>query len=378
VADRLSRLIELAYDAAVDRQGWRGLLEGLAAATDSDAASFNLQDLSSHEASVSCQVGADERAGRSYEQYYAAKNVFLRAAPELHRTGMVVNGEALVPDRDLLKTEYFNDFLRPLGLQHMVGVVPFREHTVIALLSLARRIGASSYSDRHLEEIRRLMPHLQRAVTIHRRLVGVDLERAAAATVLERLPMGVLLLDRSGGVVFMNRSAEAIVAQRDGLALGRGGLIATHPAEARTLGRLVAGAAATGAGAGADAGGTLAVTRPSGRRSYTVLVAPLRLKTFALAPELPAAVVFVSDADRVVDGMETFLRRFYGLTAAEARVGQRLLAGRSMEEINEELAITRNTFRTHVKRILSKTGARGRSDLVRIVLNSPGNLRSVG
>src|SRR5262249_28752611 len=136
VADRLSRLIELAYDAAVDRQGWRGLLEGLAAATDSDAASFNLQDLSSHEASVSCQVGADERAGRSYEQYYAAKNVFLRAAPELHRTGMVVNGEALVPDRDLLKTEYFNDFLRPLGLQHMVGVVPFREHTVIALLSL--------------------------------------------------------------------------------------------------------------------------------------------------------------------------------------------------------------------------------------------------
>ena len=52
----------------------------------------------------------------------------------------------------------------------------------------------------------------------------------------------------------------------------------------------------------------------------------------------------------------------YGLTPTEATVCGLLAEGRSVAEIQDQLGITANTARTHVKRILAKTGAARQSD----------------
>ena len=59
----------------------------------------------------------------------------------------------------------------------------------------------------------------------------------------------------------------------------------------------------------------------------------------------------------------------HGLTPAEARLAEALMAGNCVRDAASLLEITEGTARTYLKRILHKTGACRQSDLVRIVLS---------
>jgi DNA-binding CsgD family transcriptional regulator len=106
------------------------------------------------------------------------------------------------------------------------------------------------------------------------------------------------------------------------------------------------------------------------------MVAPLRLDAFALTSRRPAAIVFVTDPERGPAGVEDILRRLYALTPSEARVIERLLRGRSLDEIGAELGTSVHTTRTHLKRVFAKTGTGSQSELMRVILRSPAELRT--
>jgi DNA-binding CsgD family transcriptional regulator len=57
----------------------------------------------------------------------------------------------------------------------------------------------------------------------------------------------------------------------------------------------------------------------------------------------------------------------YALTAAEEKVLNGLVRGRTPEEAAAELGITMNTIRTHVRHILQKTGSRRIADLLNLI-----------
>lgn len=67
---------------------------------------------------------------------------------------------------------------------------------------------------------------------------------------------------------------------------------------------------------------------------------------------------------------DTRLQLVFGLTFAEARVASRLARGADLTTIAEELRVSRETVRTHLKRIYSKTGARRQAALVALVLGT--------
>ena len=371
----LLRLIDLTYDAATHADAWLALLEGLAHAVSCDVAGLNVQDLKGGPARVQHQIGADRSFTDRYEAYFAPRNIFLAARPDLTFSGAIRNGEAIVPDGQAMRTEYFNDFLRPLGILHAIGMIPFRTGRVASLLSLMRRIGAPSFAESDFALLERFMPHLQRAISIHRRLEAVDLERSASAAALDRMTIGIIILDRDGTPLFINKQGQSLLAPCDGLLLVRDGLSASRATDAAALRGLVSDACSTGGGKGLLPGGALHVARQPPRRALNVLVAPLRARAFALADESPAAVVFVGDPERSVQGIDDVLRGLYGLTPAETAVTTLLLEGLRTDQLADRLGITLFTARTHVKRVLSKVDARSQAELVRVLLSGPAGLR---
>jgi DNA-binding CsgD family transcriptional regulator/PAS domain-containing protein len=373
----LLSLIELAYDAASDPGRWTNLLQALSTALRCELVAFDLRDSETYRAKVQCHVGPyDATLKRGYETYYAERNIFLRARPDLTFSGAIRNCEAIVPDRDAVKSEYFNDFLRRIGVLHGIGMVPVREGPVMTVLSLMRRIGAPSFTDRDIAFLGRFMPHLQRATLIQRRLRGVDLERAAASEAVDRLPYGVVILDETGQILFVNAAGEEMLAEGDGLRTVGGRLSAIPRREADALRHLVAKASAPPGRLPEGAAGFLQVSRPSGQRDFALLIAPLRLDMFALTNRRPAAIVFITDPERAAVGVEAILRRLFALTPAEAEVTAQLLRGRSLEEIRAELGTSVHTTRTHLKRVFAKTGTRSQAELVRVILRSPAELRT--
>jgi DNA-binding CsgD family transcriptional regulator len=101
-------------------------------------------------------------------------------------------------------------------------------------------------------------------------------------------------------------------------------------------------------------------------------IAPLRAARGQ--PPVEAALVLIHDCDRYAVPPKQRLRDAYGLTAAEAGVAQLLLRGAGMPEIASELHISVETARTHLRRVLGKTGVHRQSDLILLLLREVGGV----
>jgi DNA-binding CsgD family transcriptional regulator len=65
-----------------------------------------------------------------------------------------------------------------------------------------------------------------------------------------------------------------------------------------------------------------------------------------------------------------FLRDLYGLTQREADIAADLLQGHRVSDIARLRELSVNTVRTHLKRLLEKTGTTRQADLLRVLVAS--------
>jgi DNA-binding CsgD family transcriptional regulator len=178
----------------------------------------------------------------------------------------------------------------------------------------------------------------------------------------------LLIVDAAGRVSYHNAAAETIISEADGLAVIGKRLAAIDPGETQALRQLIAEAARAPQGVTANPGGVIRIRRRSERRSYEVLVAPLGETTFASGLREPMAAVFIRDPDAPAATSAEWLRRLYGLTPAEARLLQALLAGDSLETISERFRVGAETLRTQLKAIYRKTDTGSQAQLIRLAL----------
>jgi DNA-binding CsgD family transcriptional regulator len=368
---RVDRLVGLLYDAATAPELWPAALEALGDALGGCALVMSiLSPRDGLKFAATVRIDPDYRA--IIEQRYAgpATNPLVAAMPRLPVTVPVAR-EAILPDREYLGGELYNEVFRPQGLTHAAVACVLRTPDHIVPLGIVRQAGSERPDRRDLRLLRRLLPHMQRSVQLSLRLGSLEARGSVAEEALDHLPLGVILVDAGGKVLFLNRSAEAVVAAADGLTVRDGMLSAARPAETRALGRLVAEAAATGAGAGLSSGGAMALSRPSMSGPLPVLVAPLRGQQPLLADRRPAAAVFVTDPGRCASVPGRRLVELFGLTPAEAQLAVGLLAGKRLGRIAADRGVQIPTVRNQLRAVLAKTGTTRQADLVRLLATLP-------
>jgi DNA-binding CsgD family transcriptional regulator/PAS domain-containing protein len=361
----LLEAIDAIYAASLEPGGWPGALRCLAELHGAAVGALVEHRLRTRSDVVHALHGSDDGWRRAFEREWAPRNIYLGAAPV--RPGAVRLSQELVPVREALRTDYVNDFLLRAGTLHVMGAVLAVDAESAVLIHVLRERTQDAFGADHVGGMHVLMPHLRRALAIRERLGDVDLRHRAALDGLDALNAGVLFLDRRGTVLFANRAAERVLAKGDGLRLVGGVLRPADARQAALLARDVAAACDPAAGPG-TARGALLVARPSGRRPYVVVAAPLRADVAGLRPRGPAAIVFVTDPHATAPERELMLRQLYGLTPAEARVATLLIDGHDLTTLTGPLGVTANTARTHVKRLLAKTETQNQRELLRMLI----------
>jgi len=121
------------------------------------------------------------------------------------------------------------------------------------------------------------------------------------------------------------------------------------------------------------------ITRPSGRRDFLMVVIPVKPQRtemrVLMGIEQPTAVIFVTDPDKDPQADCSLIQRWFDLTPAEARLASFLIAGKSVEEISSMMGVQVSTARTHLKRVLSKTGTRRQGELIQLLVKTVGQIR---
>jgi DNA-binding CsgD family transcriptional regulator/PAS domain-containing protein len=303
----------------------------------------------------------------AFDAHYGLLNPWATAKNmHLWTPGAVMDGRDVINDEDMLKTEFYNDFLRPQGFFSALGGSISASPTGNAFITAARPRSVDSDIGREL--LKTLMPHLQCAMRLHKRIANLEASVYALVDTLDYLPGGVIIADADSRVLVMNRAAETILARNRGLRNGPDGLFASEKNESAPLRKMIAQAVAAREGALA-APVPLALARPGASRPLQVVIAPLPAQTSGTRGQ-PAAILFISDPDDNQGANVELLQSAFSLTNAEAALAAALMQGKTLDEVAAASGVTVATVRTHLKRLFSKTATRRQSELVGLLFSS--------
>ena len=166
-----------------------------------------------------------------------------------------------------------------------------------------------------------LVPHLERGYAIYSRLGNVRRARIALAEILDRLPTGVLVFDAQHTPVIVNRSARRILELRDGFTIERGRPRLANRSEDGVFQTLLAKACEAALKGQRAVGDVMQVSRPSGRRSFALMVAPLLDAPPGSAAGEAVSVAFIADPDTGPVTTTEVLEQLYSLTPRRGRAG---------------------------------------------------------
>ncbi len=380
-------LLALIYEGPLQEKPWRSFLPALRRALDAQVVSLVLRPPAAGDRGVilNCQrseSGEDDLADPSdweamtYQEQFFAIDPFVNLPP-----GKVVTQRELIPDEELLVSDYYLNYLKPIGLFHILGVDTVEPDGMQARLRIARRPQEPAFEDAHKQFCERLLPHLRRAIQIHARLSRTESERDLYADAVDQLSVATLVLDERGRVLNTNAVAAALLEGEDGLSLtGQRLHIQDRAADAQLQAMIDTAIAAQRAGTTGMAR-ALRVPRPSGRQDYGLVLRPVPLAEWAEGQSSPSVAVFISDPALVegagIQPSETsrqLLQELFQLTPAEASLALRLAQGLSLADVSTQQNISQHTARAQLKSIFAKTGATRQAELVRLVLKSVASL----
>ncbi|WP_225768898.1 hypothetical protein [Inquilinus sp. Marseille-Q2685] len=372
-ADAILKAVQRIYDAAASPDAWPGAVEAIAAVADGQRGSLLVEDQPQRRADL--MIGW--RWDPAHLQRMSAPGA-PRTAPWAARLplGRAVRSLELKPERDFIRSDFYNQVVRPNGDFYGIVALVRQTPTHGSYVAVRRVLGAPDFTDRDVAALQAVLPHLARVLELRRTLGAADLRFADAMAVLDRIDLGLILCDAEGRPAYLNRRAGALVARPDGLSAGPSGIAAALPEETRRLRRAVAMAAAAGtappgldAAARAAAAGTrMRVSRPSGARPLLLTVIPIREAGVGDRRPQPRVAIFIVDPDRTAAPASALLQELFGLTAAEAGFAVEIARGDGIRAAARRRSISDSTARTHLAHIFEKTGTSRQAELVRLLV----------
>ena len=187
---------------------------------------------------------------------------------------------------------------------------------------------------------------------------------------LNRIAIGVFLIDVEKKVLFRNRRADELLAEADGISLGREGLLrGERPPQTQALRDIIETAIGRGASGNRQGSDAVALTRESGKRPLIAVACPLG-RGQAAAGE-PAVGLFVTDPEWRSSDAAQAVAQLYGLSPAETRLALALVRGLRLDEIADEFGLSRNTVSYTLKNLFRKTETDRQADLISLFLSNP-------
>jgi DNA-binding CsgD family transcriptional regulator len=170
IDDRVSRLIGDIYAAAIAPEAWRAVLREIAGLTKARMTSLLAYQPPPGKDEVLEAFGLDPSFIESYQGYYYQRNIYAQGLRPLLREGLVATHEMYCSDASILRSEYYNDFQRRLGLFRVVAGVVESSPKRHLILSVNRGRHDQPFNKEELNLIVALLPHIRGALRIERNI----------------------------------------------------------------------------------------------------------------------------------------------------------------------------------------------------------------
>lgn len=337
---------------------------------------------------VSMVVGKQlQDAEDLYKRHYQA--IDPRATlPLASQPGICIACHDFFDNKYVRRSEFYQDFLIPHGPRYVIGGNIFHEGSRDIMVAFNHMVGRPEFSKEKRGRIAAFMPHFMKWTNMMMQAGKLRAAMSAGFHALQSLEQGVIAFDDRLRVIYANTVADSIL----GLGLIRSGLGLDVPiglgAEQRIQRVYTSRRSETFAAIQSRNGQatkllvSVFAIPPEGSGSHGL---PVGLGGMSAIPSVattgeslfnslsrPNVMVLLRRADEAKPLGAEHLRQMFGLTPAEARLGEALAKGTTTQEFSDQNQVSINTIRTQVRALLSKTGARNLTGLVRLLAGLPG------
>jgi DNA-binding CsgD family transcriptional regulator len=360
---RLSDLISVVYDAAIDPSLWQSAIERAACFVGGTGAGLFCKDVGVQHAVVPHSFGYQKPLPVAlFQQIYpAVEGHFLGDLEQpIATTDMMSFGE-------LAESELYRQWAEPQGLVDFLSAVVDRTTISAAIFGVFRHQRNGVVDDHARRRMRLIAPHIRRAVLIGRMFEFKAAEVATFVDTFDGLAAGMFLVDASARLIHANAAGNAILGTSDILSSMGGRLVASDAHIDRAL-RDVFAAAGQGDAALGIKGIAVPLIGKDGER-YIAHALPLTsgARRRAGVANAAAAALFVRKATLAVPSASQAIGSAFKLTPTELRVLMAIVEVGGVPEVATAFGIADTTVRTHVSRLFEKTGTARQADLVKLV-----------
>jgi DNA-binding CsgD family transcriptional regulator len=353
-------LIAAIYDGAFEQPLWRTFLDRLLVMLKAEYVSIVFWP-PGRQLSKAIEIGSG--AARPDLKEFYTRNFANRDPipyPEL-REGRVYSAEELLDERIPRHREFLEDMLASNGIRCLRILHVTEPGGVTAWLCVARK--GPKFSARVETILDTLVPHLRRSLRAFAAIERQQTHASIATDALKRLNSGWLGLDERGHVLTYGTNMRSLLADCKILLIaGDGRLRAGNRVANRSLQEAIKQFAVSAAPPSA----ALNLSRDPW---VDLLLVAHRSQHDSPVPR-PAIIAYVQSDTRTLGDRHEQIASLFGLAGSEARLALALSRGMSITEAAEHLGVTVATARDYAKKTYAKMGARGQSDVVRMVLTS--------
>jgi DNA-binding CsgD family transcriptional regulator len=358
----LLNAINRLYAATLARDDWGAVLEQVRDAFTGHHVILAMHDFGTGAVPFAASAGIEQEN----QARFLSTDAVRRSAPIYGAFPMdtALPRSALISDGDFARSEFYDEFVRPMQGFHSIGAVLRGPDEFTASINICRPERAGAYDLSDATALQLMLPHVAMALEIQARMRAASSRTHDLERLLDCFAIAALVCDSSGRPGFTNARARALFAAGDGLSLCTTGLAAATPNRTREL-RAAIARVATGTETGGPAAVRLKLQRPSQRPALRVTLTPIsRLDPDGACDSGVAMLVTEPDAPPPID-KEALADNFH-LTQREADVACLLASGAPLNAIAAALDLGLGTVRFHLKHAFQKTGTSSQAALVAI------------
>ena len=163
-----SRVLDAIYDAATSFDRWPAALERIGEVFGASYVGLIDRNLNTMEGRA-IAVGIDLASQREYFDVWSTHDVLRQWTPA-YRAGAVQTDRDILPRTELLRSDYYNGFMKPRDMHAVLRFTLAVEPGFRKIISMTRPISLGDYNTSDAARSELLMPHLLRAASVSRQL----------------------------------------------------------------------------------------------------------------------------------------------------------------------------------------------------------------
>lgn len=362
------------YSAAIDPQRWTDAVSGFRNMWREDFGEvlthMTLIDLEEGRTDHSIICGADPDLVRLGSEHYFRQDIYAQQgharfvnAARSGRRQLVLLSDEIIPRRELEATEFYNDFLRPFGISDMLGATSIVAPNKLINL-VVNPIGSRLASQADRDLVLRLLPHVDRACRISIRL-GHRQAGSAVAHLWDKSALPVMVVQQ-GRLTYANAAGERVLQGSGVVARSGVGLRFTDETATAALKDLARPARPGEVARARQAALVLLDDKGESWMLQLVRINPPAedavARLFGAGSGVFVVLSPLSSASALRAGSIASIASF---TAVETEILHALVDGRTTRQIAGATGRTEATVRWHIRNLLSKSGSRSTTDLIR-------------